>query len=106
MKTTGVAILKKTSALPTGTLLAEMAILCGKGKGDKTRYLNGSFIYGEKTEGMVDVELALMQNGEPILVNFEIADLHCESNVSGEKVYLNYRGFLRGISVRDVASEA
>lgn len=100
MKTTGIALIKQVSSLPSGTMLAEMSLLCGKDKDNKTRYLNGSFIYGEKTQGMVEVEHALKaSNGESVMVQYEIADLHCEPNVSNNKTYMNYRGFLRAISL-------
>lgn len=100
MKTVGIALIKKVSSLASGSMLAEMSLLCGKDKEDKTRYLNGSFIFGEKTKGIVDVELALKSaNGDAVMVQYEIADLHCEPNTSNGKTYLNYRGFLRAISV-------
>jgi len=104
MKTNGIALIKKVSSLPSGSMLAEMSLLCGKDKDEKTRYLNGSFIFGEKTKGMVEVEIALKSaNGESIMVQYEIADLHCESNVKDNKTYMNYRGFLRAISLHKPA---
>lgn len=108
MKTTGIAYANKLASIPgSGTEVLEMSLLCGKGKDDKTRYLNGSFIVTDKTEGLRTVERALQEalaagkGDSGVMVSYEIVDLHAVSTPAkeGDRIFTNYRGLLNKVQL-------
>lgn len=100
MKTTAIGYLNKVSKIPgSNTEVAEVSLLCGKDRGDKPRYLNGSFIVTSKTGGIREADLLQKEAGKSLMVSVEISDLHAEASEAkeGGKIYINYRGLLNNI---------
>lgn len=104
---TAFGYVKKIGTIPGSTTeVAEVSLLAGKDKDDKTRYLNGSFILSDRTEGLRAVERKLteaksLKSDANVLVVVEIKDFHGEPSIStkNNQQYVNYRGFMESIRV-------
>jgi len=101
MKSTTIALFTKVASLPSGTKVAELALMSGSDVKDKTRYLNGSFIITKKTKGIDEVVAAIdASTEEKLLVEVEISNLFAEASAFNEKTYINYKGLLNSIVVK------
>ena len=104
--TTAFGYFKKLAVLPSGTEVAEISLMAGEDKDGKTRYLNGSFIVSDKSEGLRGAERQLKEAqaskaDAAVLVVVQVKDLHGEPS-KGKKLdtlYVNYRGLLQSIRI-------
>ena len=108
MKSSTIAIFTKSSTLPSGTKVLELALLSGSDANDKTRYLNGSFIVTRNSKGVDEVESALADSKEEsILVKVEISNLFAEASkgTKGDTIFVNYKGLIETVSVYEKKSK-
>lgn len=104
--TTAFGYFKKLAVLPSGTEIAEISLMAGEDKNGKTRYLNGSFIVSDKTEGLRSAERQLKEaqaakTDAAVLVVVQVKDFHGEPSKgkNSDTLYVNYRGLLQSVRV-------